>query len=617
MAPSYSRQLLVFAVPTIAVLLTYFWFKRKRGVKQSDPGDSPSIAETKLTSNKTSELQEVSNTPTKSIATPSGGNIDRSPRVLSTPSTPIDIIIPRELRSQRTSPIVISDEDLDIEIEKVKSMRSYSSEHYKLSGGSDTIDGISTTSSTSSRTPAKKAKAKVQQPEDAMPAGKLDSQVKSKNQMKTNAEKKKGKMTPVKKVEEELSNMKLNQESETQEEVKVENGRKEEQANAHAEERQSSERDSANHSPADVMLASPSLSCISDNHSEGSSDSGKGGSDVATPPSRTPAGDSMPLTYEFTLPQVLVGKLIGRFGTFVAEIKEKTRSHIVIKKHPTVGKLKLCVIEGSQSEIDKALKMIRERFPLKKHPEVTLEQVTVSTQMSSVPISTDHIYLKLVEGVNNDTIVSCMVTPSHLFLQQPTHPSYPHLQVLSRYMMMCYSNPESPSMPKPIQPNTICVAESIGEWCRAMILSTSEEEDTSYVTFLDYGGFAVIPNDQLKQIRGDFLLLPFQAAECHLANIRPVGGDDAQWCDEAYKMVADVTKGALALAQIAEYTEHGIPLVLMYILVGPQSIVYLNDELVKRGFAEYIHTPEILDEVQTTYVDVAEPEAGAVGGIAV
>lgn len=103
-------------------------------------------------------------------------------------------------------------------------------------------------------------------------------------------------------------------------------------------------------------------------------------------------------------------------------------------------------------------------------------------------------------------------------------------------------------------------------------------------------------------------------------------------------MVADVTKGALALAQIAEYTEHGIPLVLMYILVGPQviifilyyfkvynniscislqSIVYLNDELVKRGFAEYIHTPEILDEVQTTYVDVAEPEAGAVGGIAV
>lgn len=80
---------------------------------------------------------------------------------------------------------------------------------------------------------------------------------------------------------------------------------------------------------------------------QGSSDSGKGGSDVATPPSRTPAGDSMPLTYEFTLPQVLVGKLIGRFGTFVAEIKEKTRSHIVIKKHPTVGKLKLCVIEGN------------------------------------------------------------------------------------------------------------------------------------------------------------------------------------------------------------------------------------------------------------------------------
>lgn len=42
--------------------------------------------------------------------------------------------------------------------------------------------------------------------------------------------------------------------------------------------------------------------------------------------------------------------------------------------------------------------------------------------------------------------------------------------------------------------------------------------------FLDYGGFAYVENSKLRQIRGDFMLLPFQAAECVLANIKSVTG---------------------------------------------------------------------------------------------
>lgn len=86
---------------------------------------------------------------------------------------------------------------------------------------------------------------------------------------------------------------------------------------------------------------------------QGSSDSGKGGSDVATPPSRTPAGDGpmaddvhLPSLYEFVIPQTLVGRLIGKHGSFVAEVKEKTHAHIIIKKHPSSNKSKVCSIEG-------------------------------------------------------------------------------------------------------------------------------------------------------------------------------------------------------------------------------------------------------------------------------
>lgn len=98
---------------------------------------------------------------------------------------------------------------------------------------------------------------------------------------------------------------------------------------------------------------------------QGSSDSGKGCSDVASPPSRTPvgggslAGDADVDTvvestsgysvYDFLLPQLLVGRLIGRHGSFVHEIKAKTNASILIKKHPETTKQKICSVEGVYS----------------------------------------------------------------------------------------------------------------------------------------------------------------------------------------------------------------------------------------------------------------------------
>uniref|UniRef100_T1I405 KH_dom_type_1 domain-containing protein n=2 Tax=Rhodnius prolixus TaxID=13249 RepID=T1I405_RHOPR len=127
--------------------------------------------------------------------------------------------------------------------------------------------------------------------------------------------------------------------------------------NVDSEQKVCAERDSANHSPSEVMLASPSISNFSDAHSEGSSDSGKGHSDVATSPSRTPAGgsslagDLAPSIYEFVLPQIIVGRLIGRRGTFLHEIRTSTQTNIYIKRHPDTNKLKICAIEGSQQDI--------------------------------------------------------------------------------------------------------------------------------------------------------------------------------------------------------------------------------------------------------------------------
>lgn len=46
--------------------------------------------------------------------------------------------------------------------------------------------------------------------------------------------------------------------------------------------------------------------------------------------------------------------------------------------------------------------------------------------------------------------------------------------------------------------------------------------------------------------------------------------EDGTWPEEAYSLVADITKGALIYTQVADYTDAGVPLVLCYVVVGPQ-----------------------------------------------
>lgn len=100
--------------------------------------------------------------------------------------------------------------------------------------------------------------------------------------------------------------------------------------------------------------------------------------------------------YECLVPQTIVGKLIGRHGSFVNQIKEKTNAMILVKRHPTNDKMKICNIEGTKSEIEKALKMIREKFPLKRYPELTLEQVHFTPIISPLPLVPDHLYVSFL-----------------------------------------------------------------------------------------------------------------------------------------------------------------------------------------------------------------------------
>lgn len=259
MAPSHSRQLLVWTFPTIAILLSYLWFKRKRIGVRSDPGGISVDNNKEFLKQENKTEENCTDIPAKATSTPE----KKFSRSLSGVETaPIDIIIPRELRSVKSNPVVISDEDLDLEIEKIKSMKN------------DQFNRSKTLNNNNSSSSAASGGAKEK---SFTPKATTTSSVKNRETVNTVTEA--GKSDKVEMmaqdiacVEQKLSNLKLGIKEGSKKKGKSKKSAKAahlSNSSEHEElQRQSSERDSANHSPADVMLASPSLSSISDNHSE-------------------------------------------------------------------------------------------------------------------------------------------------------------------------------------------------------------------------------------------------------------------------------------------------------------------------------------------------------------
>ncbi|XP_053625004.1 A-kinase anchor protein 1, mitochondrial isoform X2 [Plodia interpunctella] len=593
MAP--SRQLLMWSVPSIAVLLGIFWFRKKREYAKSDPGGRERIK------NLQEELAEALNAEAEARRASPVGKADRA--IIK--SAPIDIV-PNGGGSQRSSPLVLTDEEIDLEIEKVK--RKKSLEKDKKMSFSDKQVVASLCVKEASFVVHEKASSLFSSLQTEKSYNKTEDLYSVNTSDDVNA---KSKESLTGELEESMQHNSTNDENATSEVTANDSNGDSEEINDNnnvvgersdnndsdnrfspAQTRRISERDSANHSPVDPMLASPSMCHFSDNHSEGSSDSGKGCSEAASPPpanmNMVPSDTGLRI-HQFIIPQTLVGLLIGKHGSFVAQIKAKTGASVYVRRHPDSVKQKICAVEGTQAEIEAALDMIKEKFPEKRFPNFSLQEISAELYQRLAPLVPE--FLQLVESVNNDTIMTCLVSAGHFFLQQPLHPTFPSLHALHRLMAATYQHPDVPALPRPVKEGSICAAPTENNWYRAQVISTSEENDTSVVKLVDFGGYLTVDNDQLKQIRSDFMTLPFQATEALLAFVKPAK-NEVEWSNEALRIMAGLTAGQLLHAQVAGYDETGLPLVHLYLTLSPQQVIYLNRELVERGLAEWDIPPD-------------------------
>ncbi|VDO36535.1 unnamed protein product [Onchocerca flexuosa] len=234
--------------------------------------------------------------------------------------------------------------------------------------------------------------------------------------------------------------------------------------------------------------------------------------------------------YEFEIPNTLVGLIIGIKGKTIKELCLRTEVKMIIRPHHTPEKLEthqICAVEGSRDNINRCLRMMRRRFPVARFPELNLRPVLPPPfpDPPAALYALRPVQLTLPEGERCRVICSAVIDVGHFFLQQPQHPTFNALQRLDYYMLGVYMQSAGvPDLPKPVDVDKLCVAPAFDGWYRAVTLDYYQEEDEVMVRYVDYGGYGRLPRSDLRQIRTDFMTLPFQAIECYLAHVMPADG---------------------------------------------------------------------------------------------
>ncbi|KAH7731394.1 Protein C56G2.1 a [Aphelenchoides avenae] len=352
-------------------------------------------------------------------------------------------------------------------------------------------------------------------------------------------------------------------------------------------------------------------------NSEASADSGRA---TGGPASYSPFDLDMthprPPTYEFEIPNTLVGLIIGVKGKTIRELCTRADVKMLIRPHHTPEKFdthQICTVQGKRENVNKCLHMIRLRFPPNRFPDLNLKPVLPPPVATAVATNyrAEPAILSLPVGVPCEVYISAPVDAGHFFVQLPTHPSFSHLQRLDYYMLNVYSQVTgAPELPKPCNPGVLCAAPAYNGWFRAITLLYDESQDEMLVRFVDYGGFARIPRADLRQIRTDFMTLPFQAIECYLAHVQPVDGT-SHWSDEANELFQSLCMSKIIQAEIVGHNKHdNVAYVELYVLDDDKNVVRVDQSLLEKGLAKPIDPSKVVD-LPTHQKIAAEASAAA------
>ncbi|XP_043574178.1 A kinase (PRKA) anchor protein 1b [Chiloscyllium plagiosum] len=288
--------------------------------------------------------------------------------------------------------------------------------------------------------------------------------------------------------------------------------------------------------------------------------------------------------WEVQVPKHLVGRLIGKQGRYVSFLKQSSGAKIYISTLPYTQDFQICHIEGNQQQVDKALNLIGKKFK-----ELDLRNLYVPPPPLTLPSLPITSWLMLPDGVTVEVLVVNIVNAGHMFVQQHTHPTCHVLRSMDQQMFMLYSQPGIPTLSPPLEVGIICAAPAVnGAWWRAQVVAYFEETNEVEIRYVDYGGYERVKIEALRQIRSDFVSLPFQGTEVLLDNIMPPPDED-HFSEDANAAMDEMTRGAALLAQVTGYDSSGVPLINLWSIIGDE-VLFLNRILVEKGHAQWIES---------------------------
>ncbi|GJQ86927.1 hypothetical protein Trydic_g11796 [Trypoxylus dichotomus] len=319
--------------------------------------------------------------------------------------------------------------------------------------------------------------------------------------------------------------------------------------------------------------------------------------------------------FDMWVPQHFVGKIIGRCGEQIMQISslsgakiqfldddrsaptrrlciKGTKEQTLVAKSYIEDIVKKC--EVNQQKLNASLAKREPRLPPKNldAPKVAKEIPKVE-RISPVPGQPDSQF---------DVYVSAMVDPSHFWLQI-VGPKATELDQLVEDMTEYYNKPENREFHvlEKVEVGDLVAAlfKYDNKWYRAEVLriiesNTSEPEAELY--YVDYGDTDVVPCKDTYEVRTDFLQLHFQAIECYLSRIDPIGTTWSEAAVDKFEEWTHVAQWKRLSAKINGYTERektrakreGSPVPGVDLFdVSNERDVDIAEELVKHGFAVF------------------------------
>ncbi|XP_064645096.1 tudor and KH domain-containing protein-like isoform X2 [Lineus longissimus] len=345
---------------------------------------------------------------------------------------------------------------------------------------------------------------------------------------------------------------------------------------------------------------------------------------------------------EIHVPQRMLGKIIGRGGENIRQMMRISKCRINISRSGgDRGPNTLTPVElkGSQEQIETAKALIDEKIAEADNDRARDAVIMANRRErgrprgDAQPVKEASLYapdqVRMPDhGDYIEVYVSAMEHPGQFWLQLLTTSSA-RLDRLVDTMTTFYDDPESIQYAKVIHFNEGDIVAAPfpydSSWYRARITKTPEGDDID-LFYVDYGDTGTVHKEKIRQIRSDFLSLPFQAVEVCLDNVT---SRDEQWSEESLDLFEEITapgkwKTLMARTKSFKGTKNGsIPCVELVDTNGSED-VYIAQKLVDLGFGVFDEPAKSADtstvvengdtggateEVETSTVDFSTAES--------